>query len=289
MSVFLFLGKELKKYYHSISDTLITDSGRQYEVTDRICAGGNGVVHKCLDSITGDEYAIKFQLDLRDSRPKRFLLEKRLLKIVHHEHLVTYIDQGEAEGTKFSFKKQSAERIPYLIMELAENSLFNQIKNQELKINEDIYLAQFRGLSKALANIHVHAIHRDIKPDNILISGDRWLLSDYGLCTFLDDNEEHLTRIDEVVGPRFWMSPEANNRNVGGKDEINKSSDVFQLASVFWFVVNKTHPTGVLTKNDWTGPERLFEPIFKALHYDKQIRPIDGAEFAQQIESAILS
>jgi len=137
--------------------------------------------------------------------------------------------------------------------------------------------------------LHQYAIHRDIKPNNILIIGERWLLSDYGLCAFLDDDTEQLTKVNETVGPRFWMSPEANNRNVGKDDEIDKSSDVFQLAAVFWFIINKTHPIGVLTRNDWHGSEKLFEPVFNALHYDKKIRPKDGLQFSKQIENAIMS
>jgi hypothetical protein len=42
----------------------------------------------------------------------------------------------------------------------------------------------------------------------------------------------------------------------------------------------------VLRKADWTGPEKLFEPIFNALHNDKTVRPKDGNEFFQQIEQA---
>jgi hypothetical protein len=48
------------------------------------------------------------------------------------------------------------------------------------------------------------------------------------------------------------------------------------------------HPTGVLRKADWTGPEKLFEPIFNALHNDKTVRPKDGNEFFQKIEQAII-
>ncbi len=290
MSVFLFRGKELKQEYHSISETLKTNSGRQYEITDRISAGGNGVVHKCIDSITGEEYAIKFQLQHFGNRVQRFLREQKLLETLQHEHLVAYKDCGEVDATVFHKGRKNKDKVPYLIMELAENSLFGQIKDKKINISSEIYFAQFRGLSKALSELHKHAIHRDIKPDNILVSGDRWLLSDYGLCSFLDNNEEQLTKIDEIVGPKFWMSPEANNRTVGNTNEIiDKCSDVFQLAAVFWFVVNKTHPTGILTKNDWMGPDKLFEPIYKALHYDKSIRPKDGTDFFNQIEHAILS
>jgi len=288
MSIYLFLReKDQKQFYHLINETLKTDSGQQYEITDRISAGGNAVVHKCLNSSTGEEYAIKFQLDHRANRLKRFSQEQKLLQRLHHEHLITYHDHGTVNSEQIKGKNKRPSTIPFVVMELAEETLFSQTKNE--KISSEIYFAQFRGLSKALATLHQHAIHRDIKPDNILISGERWLLSDYGLCAFLDDDKEQLTKLNEIVGPRFWMSPEANNRSVGKDDDIDKSSDVFQLAAVFWFVVNKTHPTGVLTKNDWQGPEKLFDPIFKALHYDKKIRPKDGEAFSKQIEDAIFS
>lgn len=85
------------------------------------------------------------------------------------------------------------------------------------------------------------------------------------------------------------MSPEANNRSVGRRDTIGAASDVFQLASVFWLVVNRSHPTGVLERGDWTGPASLFEPIFRALHYNVGTRPADGAAFAELIDQAVLS
>ncbi len=288
MSIYLFLRQKNKKqFYHLINETLKTDSGQQYEITDRINAGGNAVVHRCLDSSTGEEYAIKFQLDHRDNRLKRFSQEQKLLQLLQNDHLITYHDHGTVNSEQVSGKNSKQTKLPFVVMELAEKTLFSQAKCKNF--GSEIYFAQFRGLTKALATLHQHAIHRDIKPDNILISGERWLLSDYGLCAFLDDDKEQLTKLNEIVGPRLWMSPEANNRSIGKNDDIDKSSDVFQLAAVFWFVVNKTHPTGVLTKNEWQGPAKLFEPIFNALHYDKNIRPKDGEEFAKQIEDAIFS
>jgi hypothetical protein len=97
-----------------------------------------------------------------------------------------------------------------------------------------------------------------------------------------------ITKDKEKARSAFWMSPETNNRNYGIDDDISKSSDVFQLASIFWLIVNRMHPTGVLRKADWTGPEKLFEPIFNALHNDKTVRPKDGNEFFQKIEQAII-
>src|SRR5438874_6622958 len=50
-------------------------------------------------------------------------------------------------------------------------------------------------------------------------------------------------------------------------EEISSASDVFQLAAVFWWVVTRRHPSGILTREDWTGAERLFGPVSKALQH----------------------
>ncbi len=248
-----------------------------YTIGDLIGSGGNAEVYKCADEDNFKRYAIKFQMRLNKSRPERFENETKLIeKLESHAHLIEYVDKGQHN------------KYPFIIMELAEDNLMDKFKKQD-DFTEEEYLAQFRGLSKALEHLHEHAIHRDIKPENILVSNGKWLLSDYGLCKFDSDTVTNaITKDGEKVGPVFWMSPEANNLNCGIDDAIDKSSDVFQLASIFWMIVNSKHPTGVLKKEDWNGPEKLFEPIFKALHNDKGIRPRNGEEFANQIEEAII-
>ncbi|CAC9551999.1 hypothetical protein [uncultured Gammaproteobacteria bacterium] len=258
-------------------DKVLGKSQITYKIGDFIDKGGNARVYKCVNDATGEEYAIKFQTRLHGERVDRFNREIKLNEeIDDHTHLIRYIDSG-----KYNVN-------PFIIMDIAEESLMQRFKSGKNFAKEE-YFAQFRGLSRALACLHEKAIHRDIKPDNILISSGVWLLSDYGLCKFDNDIlQDSITKDGEKVGPVFWMSPEANNLNCGIDADIGKSSDVFQLASIFWLIVNKTHPTGVLRKEDWSGPQKLFKPIFNALHNDKNIRPKDGKEFAQQIEEAII-
>lgn len=255
----------------------------------RIAAGDNGVVHRCVDMADGLEFAIKFQLDLRPRRRLRFAREQALLSELRHDHLIVYEDHGNVSGRqKRRFGAERDVEVPFLVMGLATATLADLVKREE--VPPEIFIAQFRGLAHALGAIHTKAVHRDIKPDNILVVGDRWVISDYGLCDPYEcANDERVTPDWEVVGPRFWMSPEANNRSIGRMDVINAASDVFQLASVFWFVVNRSHPTGVLSRSDWQGPDALFEPIFKALHHNTLVRPTNGVDFAAQIDSAILS
>jgi hypothetical protein len=67
-----------------------------------------------------------------------------------------------------------------------------------------------------------------------------------------------ITKDKEKARSAFWMSPETNNRNYGIDDDISKSSDVFQLISIFWLIVNKVHATGVLRKAD----HKQYPPTF---------------------------
>ncbi|WP_454017702.1 protein kinase domain-containing protein [Azospirillum sp. Marseille-Q6669] len=271
----------------AIPDKILGTSGRRYEVGDRIAAGGNGVVHRCIDQSDGRDYAVKFQLDLRAVRRTRFEREKALLRDLRHDHLISYHDSGEVIGElRRSRHSRMPKTVPFIVMMLATETLFELVKRSE--VPPEIFFAQFRGLTQGLAELHTRAVHRDIKPENILVIGDRWVLSDYGLCDMHAlPLEERMTPDWEVVGPRFWMSPEANNRSIGRDDAINAASDVFQLASVFWFVINRSHPTGVLSRDDWRGPEALFDPIFRALHHSAAVRPTDGRAFAEQIDAAV--
>ena len=93
---------------------------------------------------------------------------------------------------------------------------------------------------------------------------------------------------NEKIGPVWWMSPESMNRALGKGDEITKASDVFQLASVFWFAATGRHPTGIVRDSDWRGPRKVFDVLASALSHDQRQRPCDGKTFHEQIKSALV-
>lgn len=267
--------------FYEIDDVIVTEDGRSYILDDWIARGGNGSVFRCFERSSGDEYAIKFLMYPRGRILKRFFREVRLLKELQHEHIVRYrgtgrtVSPGTAKGI----------RCPFIVMEIADNNLSDIA--QAAPIPPEIYVGQFRGLAKGLADLHSRAIHRDIKPENILIAGDRWLLSDYGLCRFSDRPDLDLTPSDQAIGPRYWLSPEAHNRRLGNLDVICAASDVFQLASVFWYVATGRHPSGIVSQDDWTGPHWLFPPVYQALQHRSSQRPADGSAFSATIEAAV--
>lgn len=272
----------------------ITGSDKKlYTVQEQIGTGGNAVVCECADETDGSIFAVKFLTNSRGGhRSERFDIERKLmeeLSALKHNHLIGYVTSGSAEAIHIDAKRREFKvSLPFVIMERAACSLREFVKNEKSPIEFEIYSAQFRGLVSALELLHNHAVHRDIKPDNILVIGERWVISDFGLCSLLDKADgEDLTLQWQIPGPRFWMSPEANNRSVGLDDEITFASDVFQLAAVFWWVVNRRHPSGILEREDWTGSASLYQPISKALQHSLARRFATATDFSAAVVQAI--
>ena len=284
MGVKLFLNYQ-EKYAVTIPDQIVSDTGVTYEVEERVDSGGNAVVHQALNASSGDQVAIKFLVKTSSARRKRFLKEIQLLKETHHYHIIQYLDSGRVKGY---FKQRDYTKVnvkvPFLVMPLAERNLKQLVSNDPGLISYEQYIGQFKGLCSALGVLHSKAIHRDIKPENVLIVGDTWVLSDFGLCRYNLNNVD-CTSDDEKIGPVYWLSPEAINRVIGNNDVISKESDVFQLCSVFWYVVTKRHPTGCLCHKDWKGSDELFELIVSALSHDPTRRPHDGSDLSGRFDN----
>lgn len=273
----------LKTLPFDIDDEIVSFSGKSYELRDQIGAGGNGVVYECIDS-SGSVYAVKFLLQLSGKSKKRFGQEVSLLERLDHPHIIRYVDKGKTNA--IDSRRQEVE-LPFVVMERADRNLVDYLRSVK-NIPYGIYAAQFRGLCEALAEIHKVAIHRDIKPENILIKGETWVISDFGLCTFLDPEEHReITRPNEKVGPAFWMSPEAVDCSYFESDLIGTYSDVFQLCAVFVFVLTKRFPGGIIqdSNNLNTTPE-IRDVLVRSLSNDYAQRPADGSALVAQYNNA---
>jgi serine/threonine-protein kinase len=278
-----------------IDDQITGDDGNIYIVGERIAAGGNAVVHECNEKLSGDSFAVKFQIELRQRRRERFQREVELLRGFDDPHIIRFVASGTVHGiqtTRVRGRSRSAtpqrrpEELPFVILMKASMNLATHAKNPQ-QIPPATYLAQFLGLSKALVKVNEKALHRDIKPENILVVGDAWVIGDFGLCDLRADGPD-LSREDERIGPALWMSPEAFNKSLGCLDVIDQTSDVFQLASVFWYATSGRHPTGIVRDTDWRGPVELFPIMEKALLHNCQNRFQTSAEFNTALEAAII-
>lgn len=264
----------------------IRAGNKAYDLEDWIDRGGNATIYRGREKVTGQECAIKFLIRSGSESLERFRREFKLSQLVASDHLIKYYGNGSVQAWDDQKKKHTP--LHFVVMELAEHNLQNFIHGEEEPLGYERYAGQFRGLAHALALLHGQdAIHRDIKPENILVVGERWVLSDFGLCSFISDADEDLTGEKKNLGPRFWLSPEAHNRRLGCEESINAASDVFQLASIFWYVATGRHPAGIVTKDDWAGPAKIFNVLYRSLFHDFRKRPQNGSEFFTEIEDAL--
>ena len=267
--------------YFSINDSFSSKINSYYfTTTERLGAGGNGAVYECIDN-SGNILAVKFLLNLSDKAKTRFLQEIDILKKLNHPHIIKYYDSGSVNGIEGKNKEVS---ILFIVMEKADGNIVDYMRTNG-DISYEIYAPQIRGLSAALGYLHDYAFHRDIKPENILVRGETWLLSDLGLCTAVDEDEQiGITNINERIGPKYWLSPEAIDKMYFGNEEVDAASDVYQLSAVFWFIITRRYPLGIIDDddvNEYKG--NVCRQILAALKYNKAKRFNNGKKLFDTI------
>jgi serine/threonine-protein kinase len=151
------------------------------------------------------------------------------------------------------------------------------------------------GIAVADALDYAHAqgvVHRDIKPDNILLEGERVLVADFGVARAVSEVAEKLTATGMVVGTPTYMSPE----QASGDREIDGRTDVFALGCVLYELLaseppfHGPTPQATLMRR-FTGPPRKLRPVvdvpeaveaalFRALARDPKERYATAGEFA---------
>jgi len=150
-----------------------------------------------------------------------------------------------------------------------------------------------RAVADALAYAHEQGVvHRDIKPDNILLAGDRVLVADFGVARAVSEVAEKLTATGMVVGTPTYMSPE----QASGERNIDGRTDIFALGCVLYELAageaafKGPTPQATLMRR-FTGPPRKLRPmvnvpesleaaIFRAVARDPTERFASAAEFA---------
>jgi serine/threonine protein kinase len=200
-----------------------------YRVDAEIGAGGMGHVFRATDTRLDRAVAIKVLPQHRwaDAKVKhRFEREARALSSVSHPNLCALYDIGELT--------QSGSTVPYLVMELLEGeSLRDRLQTGRLGVRKA--LAWAAQIASGLAAAHAKGvIHRDLKPDNIFITGGHLLkILDFGLALTTETTESTATamRTDPgmIMGTSHYMSPE----QVRG-DALDARSDIFSLGIVLF-------------------------------------------------------
>jgi serine/threonine protein kinase len=211
----------------------------RYRIISKIGAGGMGQVYRAQDTELGRTVALKFlftELAAHQSRVVRFVQEAKAASALNHPNILTVYEIGRTEDTTF------------IATEFVEGVTLRQYMRQHRKLIEVLEIAI--QIASALVAAHAAGIvHRDIKPDNIMVRSDGLVkLLDFGLAK-LTDREERSSGPEEttialvntepgsVLGTVTYMSPE----QAAGR-EVDARSDIWSLGVVLYEMVTMRTP-----------------------------------------------
>src|SRR5680860_319551 len=171
--------------------------GDRYALGEVIGRGGMADVYRAEGQLLGREVAIKVMPHVASNanEDERFMAEARTLAGLDHPNLVTVLDVGTSEVSR------------YLVLELVEGSSLSRYRGQAMDPMR--VAAMGRDLADALSYVHRQGIvHRDIKPGNILLDGEgRVRLADFGIARSLSDGLRHTATgvtIEALTGERMY-------------------------------------------------------------------------------------
>src|SRR5215212_3223749 len=196
----------------TVIGTLISE---RYRLDEKIGSGGMSSVYRAFDPTLERWVAIKLMhRDISDDpdQLERFRREARAVAQLNHPHVVTVIDAGEDEGA------------PYIVFEYVEGETLKERIRRLGRLPVSEAVAYAIEIGRALEAAHLsRLVHRDVKPQNVLIDGDgRAKVTDFGISRSLDD--AGLTATGRVLGTTDYVAPE---QALG--DEVTEQSDVYSL------------------------------------------------------------
>ena len=203
-----------------------------FELLERIGQGGMGTVFKARQISMDRIIALKVLPPSMARQKKfieRFVREARASARLNHPNIVNGIDVGHDNG------------LYYFAMEYVEGENLKDTITKG-RISEERVIDIARAIARALAHAHANGIlHRDIKPDNILIDKHQTpKLCDLGLARLDNDteNEKQLTQQGQAVGTPHYISPE----QARGESNLDAKTDLYSLGATMYHLVTGETP-----------------------------------------------
>jgi serine/threonine-protein kinase len=208
--------------------TQLQDSlGTSYAIERELGRGGMATVFLARDLKHDRPVALKvLHPELSASLgAERFLREVRLAARLQHPHVLTVLDSGQAEVPG------SPPLLWFSMPFIRGESLRNRLDREtQLPVEDALRIA--REAADALGYAHEEGfVHRDVKPENILLSGSHALVADFGIARALHaGGDEKLTETGLTVGTPAYMSPE----QASGQRELDPRTDLYSLGVVLY-------------------------------------------------------
>jgi len=266
----------------------------RYRIDSLIGAGGMGTVYRATRLLIGDEVAIKIlHQDHGDAHSsERFRREAQAAARLKHPNAVSIYDFGI-----------STDGLQYLVMEFVEGiSLRERLNHGPLDFATATEVIS--QVCAALDEAHRRQIiHRDIKPDNIILhpsaAGLRVKVLDFGIAKLRDETAGHLTQTGSVMGTPHYMSPE---QCLG--EELDPRADIYSVGIVLYEMLcgrvpfNSPVSTAVVVQHVSQAPPSLRsinpavpevaeEVVIHAIQKNRDDRPSTAGTLAQELVAAL--
>ncbi|HTJ44331.1 MAG TPA: protein kinase, partial [Kofleriaceae bacterium] len=223
----------------------------RYQLRGWLGSGGMGTVYRADDTELGETVALKVLKPALVGDPaalERFRREVKLARRVAHKNVARMFDIGEHAGAKF------------LTMELVEGeSLSRRMEQGPMSAGRIVAIGT--ELCDGLAAAHAAGVvHRDLKPDNILLANDgRVVITDFGIARAAAASaaDPRATGVAVVIGTPAYMAPE----QLDGRQDLDGRADLFALGVILYELATGEKP--------WTGSS----PVSIALAQSKAPRP----------------
>ena len=195
-----------------------------YELDREIGRGGMGIVYKAKDRRLKRHVAVKLlppELAFRGEIRSRFLKEAETAAQLSHPNIVPIYSVDERDG------------LVYFVMAFVDGENLAARLHSEGRLNATESRRILKEVAEALAYAHERGVvHRDIKPDNILLCADddsRVMVTDFGIARAVSEgSDSRLTATGMAIGTPAYMSPEQSM----GERDIDGRSDLYALGVV---------------------------------------------------------
>ena len=242
------------------SDPFLGRSFGGYQLIEKIGHGGMGMVYRGRQVSLNRDVAVKLlnkALVDNDEFIKRFRREAQAMATIHHPNIVSVIDFGESDG------------IWYMVAEYVEGSnLAKWIREKVIVPVTDLVPIIIQCLSGLAYVSRNNIVHRDIKPDNILIDLENTAkIADFGLAKDIANNDTDLTAAGSAMGTPAYMSPEqCMGRN------LDVRSDIYSLGVAAYFALTGEKPFTGSSSFEIMTKQREYHPP-EAAQLNPQIPP----------------
>lgn len=269
----------------SLRPLAVGDRIARFVIEDELGAGGMGVVYLAHDPILDRRLAVKLVGDHRRSEQARLLREAQAMARIEHDNVVRVFEAGEFDGKVF------------IAMEVMEGGDLRQwIRRGEHSWRQTVEL--FAQAGRGLGAAHEHGlVHRDFKPANVLLDGNRARVSDFGAVGFIRGRDRPITGdaiVDEpaaggvvtsIVGTPRYMAPEQARG-----DTPTAASDQYSFAVSLYEALTGEVPRSSAQCGSTTVagvPRSVFRCLARALAPDPGARHPTMAAMVVVLEHAL--